>query len=359
MSALDTGIDYSPASHTLGARALRTPYPPIEPYDAGYVRMDAAHGAVRVDARTAEATPTGVHCLWVEQSGNPAGHAVVFLHGGPGGGTSAGDRQWFDPTHYRIITFAQRGAGKSRPHADLTNNTTWDLVADIERLRTLLGIARWHVFGGSWGSALALAYAQTHPHAVSALILRGIFALRARELHFFYGADGGASHIFPEQHERFLAPIPADERGDMIGAYYRRLTSPDAALRHAAADAWSTWENATCRLYVDPASIARSDDAAWALAFARIEAHYFAHGGFFATDGALLAQANVDRIRHIPTTIVQGRYDIVCPCATAWALHKAFPEARLVVVPDAGHSAKEPGIAHHLIEATDTYRSLV
>lgn len=237
MSALDTGIDYSPASHTLGARALRTPYPPIEPYDAGYVRMDAAHGAVRVDARTAEATPTGVHCLWVEQSGNPAGHAVVFLHGGPGGGTSAGDRQWFDPTHYRIITFAQRGAGKSRPHADLTNNTTWDLVADIERLRTLLGIARWHVFGGSWGSALALAYAQTHPHAVSALILRGIFALRARELHFFYGADGGASHIFPEQHERFLAPIPADERGDMIGAYYRRLTSPDAALRHAAADA--------------------------------------------------------------------------------------------------------------------------
>ncbi|WFD34299.1 prolyl aminopeptidase [Malassezia cuniculi] len=358
-SALETGIDYSAESHTLGApEGLRTAYPPIEPYDSGYVRMDAG-AAVRVDEAAAEAaTPgTGQHFIWFELSGNPDGYPVVFLHGGPGGGIGAGDRQWFDPEHYKILTFSQRGSGKSRPHADLTDNTTWHLIADIERLRTLFNIERWHVFGGSWGSTLSLAYAQLHPAHVSALILRGIFTLRRSELQFFYGSDGGASHLFPEQHERYVSFIPEEERGDMIRAYYSRLTGPDEEIRLEAADRWSTWENATCRLYVDADSIARGDDPQWALAFARIESHYFVNHGFFP-DGSLLTPDNIDKIRNIPTTIVQGRYDIVCPCTTAYALHKVWPEARFIIVPDAGHSAKEPGITHHLIEATDAYRTV-
>lgn len=358
-AALHTGIDYSPESRTLGAPSgLRTTYPPIEPYDAGYARMDAG-AAVRVDEATADAAQPGMgqHFIWFELSGNPDGYPILFLHGGPGGGAGASDRTWFDPAHYKIITFSQRGAGKSRPHADLTDNTTWHLVADIERLRRMLGIERWHVFGGSWGSTLSLAYAQEQPTHVSALILRGIFALRRSELHFFYGSDGGASHLFPEQHENYVSLIPAEERGDMIGAYYRRLTGADEKLRLTAAERWSTWENATCRLYVNAESIARGDDLHWALAFARIESHYFVNHGFFA-DGALLTADNIDKIRGIPTTIVQGRYDIVCPCTTAYALHKAWPEARFIMVPDAGHSAKEPGITHHLIEATDAYRAV-
>ena len=309
-------------------------YPEIEPYDTGYLQV------------------SDLHKVYYEQCGNPDGKPVVFLHGGPGAGCNGNSRRFFDPAHYRIVLFDQRGCGRSTPHAELTDNTTWHLVADIERLRETLGIERWQVFGGSWGSTLALAYAQTHPTRVTELVLRGIFLLRRSELEWFY--QEGCSAMFPDVWEEYLAQIPAVERGDLMSAYHRRLTSPDRDVRVAAARAWSIWEGATSFLYQDPKHIAATGEDEFALAFARIECHYFVNGGFFEADDQLLA--NVHRLRGIPSVIVQGRYDVVCPPRSAWDLHRAWPEADLRIVPDSGHSAYEPGITHELVEATDRFR---
>ncbi|KJE91919.1 proline iminopeptidase [Capsaspora owczarzaki ATCC 30864] len=311
-------------------------YPPIHCYNEGTLEVSETHK------------------LYYEQSGNPTGKPVVYLHGGPGGGTSAGDRCYFDPAVYRIVLFDQRGAGKSTPPACLEQNTTWDLVQDIEKLRTHLGIDKWVVFGGSWGSTLALAYAETHPDRVKALVLRGIFTLRRKELVFFY--QEGADMIYADHFEKYKNEIPEGERGDLISAYYRRLTHPDKNVQMKAAKVWATWECATSKLFIDQEMLAKAENDDWAVKFARIECHYFVNGGFFNSDTYLLD--NVDKIRHIPTTIVQGRYDIVCPMNTAWELHKRFPEADFHIVPDAGHSAKEPGITALLLEATDKYRDL-
>jgi proline iminopeptidase len=310
-------------------------YPAIEPYRTGRLKV------------------TGPHELYYEESGNPSGKPVVFLHGGPGGGTDAKYRRFFDPSYYRIVLFDQRGCGRSTPYACLEENTTWDLVADIERLRVHLGIEKWQVFGGSWGSTLALAYAETHPTRVTELVLRGIFLLRKQEIDWFY--QRGCSAIFPDQWEEYLAPIPEEERGDLLHAYYKRLTSEDERVRLEAARAWSRWEGATSKLLPDPAMTERFSADKFAEAFARIECHYFVHKGFFETDGWLLA--HVDRIRSLPGVIVQGRYDVVCPMESAWALHKAWPEAEFKIIADAGHSMHEPGITKALVEATDKFRS--
>jgi len=312
---------------------IRSLYPEIEPFDSGLLKVSA------------------LHTLYYEQSGNPNGKPVVFLHGGPGGGTSPKCRRFFDPAIYRIVLFDQRGCGKSTPHAELTDNTTWDLVADIERLRGHLSIDRWQVFGGSWGSTLALAYAQTHPDKVTELVLRGIFMLRRWELEWFY--QKGCDALYPDAWETYLNAIPEAERGDLMSAYHRRLTSTDPKTRTDAARAWSVWEGATSFLWQDPSHIESSAEDEFALAFARIECHYFVNGGFFEHDDQLLR--NVDRIRNIPTVIVQGRYDVVCPLRSAWDLHRAWPEADLHIVQDAGHSAFEPGIMHELLEATDRF----
>jgi proline iminopeptidase len=312
----------------------RTLYPEIEPYDEGYLQVSP------------------LHRIRYEQCGNRRGHAAVFLHGGPGSGVSPKMRRFFDPAHYRIVLFDQRGCGGSTPHAELEANTTWDLVADIERLREHLGIARWLVFGGSWGSTLALAYAEAHPERVVALVLRGIFMLRRFELEWFY--QRGASLLFPDLWEDYVRPIPPGERGDLIGAYHRRLTSADPALRLAAARAWSIWEGRTSFLIENADYVAGFDSDERALAFARIECHYFVHGGFFAHDDQLLRDAG--RLATIPGVIVQGRYDVVCPAQSAWDLHRAWPASELKIVPDAGHSAFEPGIAHELLAATDRFR---
>jgi proline iminopeptidase len=314
-------------------QSRRALYPEIEPYDAGQLKVSE------------------LHTLYYEQSGNPNGKPVVFLHGGPGGGTNAKCRRFFDPAVYRIVLFDQRGCGRSTPHAELTDNTTWHLVADIERLREHLGIAQWQVFGGSWGSTLSLAYAQTHPDKVTELVLRGIFMLRRAELEWFY--QRGCEALYPDAWEAYLAAIPEVERGDLMSAYHRRLTSADPQVRLNAARAWSVWEGATSFLYQDDAYIGSSGEDEFALAFARIECHYFVNGGFFEHDDQLLR--NVDRIRRIPAVIVQGRYDVVCPMRSAWDLHRAWPEADLRIVQDAGHSAFEPGITHELIEATDRF----
>jgi proline iminopeptidase len=314
---------------------LRSLYPEIEPFDSGMLRVSP------------------LHTLYYEQSGNPNGKPVVFLHGGPGGGTNPKCRRFFDPAVYRIVLFDQRGCGKSTPHAELTDNTTWDLVADIERVRGPLGIDRWQVFGGSWGSTLALAYAQTHPDKVTELVLRGIFMLRRAELEWFY--QKGCDALYPDAWETYLASIPEVERGDLMSAYHRRLTSEDAKIRTDAARAWSVWEGATSFLWQDKSHIESSAEDEFALAFARIECHYFVNGGFFEHDDQLLR--NVDRIRNIPAVIVQGRYDVVCPLRSAWDLHRAWPEAELHIVQDAGHSAFEPGILHELVEATDRFGS--
>lgn len=312
--------------------APRNLYPPIEPYHTGM--LDVGDG----------------HNLYYEQSGNPNGKPVIALHGGPGGGSNAGMRRFFNPDIYRIILLDQRGAGKSTPHASLDNNTTWDLVGDIEILREALEIRRWQVFGGSWGSTLSLAYAQTHPERVTELVLRGIFMLRPKEIRWFY--QHGASEIFPDRWEHYVAPIPESERGDMLNAYHQRLTADDESVRLQAARAWSVWEGATSFLRPDPAATDAFGEPSHALAMARIECHYFVNDGFMKP-GQLLA--NIDRIRQIPAIIVQGRYDIVCPMISAWELHKAWPEARLNIVDDAGHSAFEPGNAGALVEATDHF----
>jgi proline iminopeptidase len=316
------------------ARGLHTLYPPIEPYASDYLRV------------------SDVHELYYEQCGNPKGKPALFVHGGPGAGCDVRARRFFDPDVYRIVLFDQRGCGRSRPHASLQDNTTWHLVADMERLREQLDIERWQLFGGSWGSTLALAYAQTHPERVSELVLRGIFMLSQFELQWFY--QQGASALFPDRWEPYLAAIPVAERSDLIQAYYQRLTSEDRATRIAAARAWSIWEAATSYLYVNDDNVNRWGEEDFATAVARIECHYFVNRGFLETEDQLLR--NVVRIRQIPGTIVQGRYDVVCPMQTAWALHKAWPEADFRIVSDAGHSAFEAGTTHELVSATDRYR---
>jgi proline iminopeptidase len=308
-------------------------YPPTEPYDRGTLAVGAGH------------------TLYYEQCGNPAGKPALFLHGGPGGGGDVNARRFFDPSGYRIVIFDQRGSGRSRPAGSLAANTTWHLIADIECLRRQLGVRRWLVFGGSWGSTLALAYAETHPEAVSELVLRGIFMLRRKELAWFYQI--GASEIFPEQWQAFLAPIPRTERGDLLAAYHRRLIGTDERARLDAARAWSLWEGATSSLAPNPQRESDFSTAEFALPLARIEAHYFVHRGFMRSEKQLLE--DVTRIRHVPAVIVQGRYDVVCPMASAWELSQAWPEARLRVVQDAGHSAYESGTTHELITATDSF----
>ena len=311
----------------------RALYPEIEPYNSGTLQVSS------------------LHRIYFEESGNPEGKPVVFLHGGPGGGTDPKQRRFFDPEAYRIVLFDQRGCGRSTPHAELRENTTWELVGDIEKLRAHLGVERWQVFGGSWGSTLALAYAQTHPKRVSELVLRGIFLLRRSELLWFY--QDGASALFPDAWEQFLAPIPAAERGDLMKAYYKRLTGDDPEVRREAARAWSVWEASTSFLLQRQDFIRHAAGDEFALAFARIEAHYFVHRGFLEREQQLIE--NVGRLRQIPSVIVQGRYDVVCPMHNAWQLHRAWPEAELVVVPDAGHSAFEPGILAALVDATDRF----
>jgi proline iminopeptidase len=314
---------------------LRTLYPAIKPYRTGFLRV------------------SDLHEIYFEECGNPGGKPAVFLHGGPGGGTDPKMRRLFDPARYRIVLLDQRGCGKSRPHASLVDNTTWHLVEDVERLREHLGIERWLVFGGSWGSTLALAYAQTHPQRVTELVLRGIFMLRRWELEWFYQDPGGTGALYPDLWEQYVAPIPEAERGDMIRAYYARLTSDDPEVRRRAARAWSVWEGATSFLRTAPGYIAKFGEDRYAEAFARIECHYFINRGFFRTESQLLDE--VHRIRHIPAVIVQGRYDVVCPMKSAWDLHREWPEADLRIVPDAGHSAFERGNIHELITATDRF----
>jgi proline iminopeptidase len=311
-------------------------YPPIEPFATHRLRVSALHE------------------IHVEESGNPAGRPVVFVHGGPGGGVEPWHRQFFDPQRYRAVLIDQRGCGKSTPHAELRENTTWDLVADMERVRERLGIERWVVFGGSWGATLALAYAETHPGRVKALIVRGIFLLRPEEIRWFY--QEGASWLFPDAWEHYIEPIPPAERGDFVKAYYRRLTGEDAEARRSAARAWAIWEGATSKLLPSEDLVKRFGEDKFAEAFARIECHYFTHGGFFKTPNWLLE--NVGRIRKIPGVIVQGRYDVVCPMKSAWDLHRAWPEAEFQVVADAGHAASEPGIQARLVEAADRFASL-
>ncbi len=311
-------------------------YPSLEPYTTGRIQVSP------------------IHNLYYEECGNPNGKPALFLHGGPGGGIGPEDRRYFNPNEYRIILFDQRGSGKSTPAASLEANTTPELIADIEKLRVQLGIEKWLVFGGSWGSTLALAYAETHPNQVVALVLRGIFLLRKKEIHWFY--QEGASAIFPDAWEPYRDHIPEAERHDFVAAYYRRLTHPDPKVQLAAAKIWTTWELSTSRLYTPPELIQTLVTEEFSIKFARIECHYFTHHGFFTEDGELLK--NINRIRQIPTFIAQGRYDVVCPMMSAWDLHRAFPEAELVIVPDAGHSVRESGISRALVTATDRYRSL-
>ncbi|KAB5594002.1 Proline iminopeptidase [Ceratobasidium theobromae] len=324
-----------------------------------------------------EVSKSPPHIIYYEVSGNKDGNPVVFLHGGPGGGTSPTDRTYFNPEKYKIVLFDQRGCGKSQPTSSLEANTTWDLVADIEKIREKLKIDRWVVFGGSWGSTLSLAYAQTHPDRVKGLILRGIFTLRKSELDFFY--QNGTSHLFPDAWEEYVAPVPEAERGDFVKAYHKLLNSDDEKVRLNAARAWSKWEMSTSRLYVDPEYIARAAEDDWAnfyisSAFARIENHYFINEGFMR-QGQLLEKQSIDKMyvlptihlkhitdvarsRDIPTIVVQGRYDVVCPMTTAWALKQEWPDIELHIVPSAGHSAREPDTANLLTEAADKFASL-
>ncbi|MBB5518378.1 prolyl aminopeptidase [Amphiplicatus metriothermophilus] len=308
-------------------------YPPIEPFETGFLKV------------------SDLHEIYYEVSGAPDGKPVVVCHGGPGGGSTPSMRRYFDPRIYRIVVFDQRGCGRSTPRAELRENTTWHLVEDMEKLRERLGIQRWQVFGGSWGSTLALSYAQTHPERVTELVLRGIFTLRRDELRWFY--QEGANWLYPDAWEDFLRPIPEDERSDLIAAYYRRLTGDDEAARLAAAKAWSVWEGGTVSLFPSAERIASFGGDDFALAFARIECHYFINGGFFERDDQIIA--NIGSVRDTPAVIVQGRYDVVTPMKTAWELHKAWPEAEFVLVQDAGHAASEPGIIDALVRATNRF----
>ena len=294
------------------------------------------------------------HSVYFERCGTPGGKPAVFLHGGPGGGISPKHRQVFDPTKYDVLLFDQRGCGRSTPHAGLDANTTWDLVADMERLRDMIGAERWLVFGGSWGSTLALAYAQTHPERVSELVLRGIFTLRTSELDWYY--QFGASEVFPDKWAAFEAPIPVEERGDMRGAYHKRLTGDDPVAQIESAKAWALWEGETITLLPDPATSSGFRDAHFALAFARIENHYFTHAGWLE-EGQLIR--DVGRIAHLPGVIVQGRYDIATPMRTAWDLHRAWKQAEFKLIADAGHATTEPGIMTALLDATDRFAGML
>jgi len=295
-----------------------------------------------------------LHTLHVEESGNKNGKPVIFLHGGPGGGIEPIYRQYFDPQKWRIIIFDQRGCGQSTPSSELTDNTTWDLVNDIEKIRKHLDIDKWAIFGGSWGSTLSLSYAVTHPECCTELILRGIFMLRKKELHWFY--QEGASFIYPDAWEKYLEPIPEDKRHNMMSAYYKILTGNNKQARYGAAKAWSIWEASTSKLIQKQKSLHHFENEEVADIFARIECHYFVNEGFFEYDGWLLDQ--IDKIRHIPSVIVQGRYDVVCPMITAWELHKKWPEADFHVIPDSGHSMLEAGIRDKLIEYTNKFSAL-
>ena len=311
---------------------MRNLYPPIEPFASGH--LDVGDG----------------HRIYWERCGTPGAKPAVFLHGGPGGGFSPEHRRLFDPARYDLLLFDQRGCGQSTPHASLDANTTWHLVADIERLRAMMGVDQWLVFGGSWGSTLALAYAQTHRAQVSELVLRGIFMIRQSEIDWYY--QEGASRIYPDKWERFVVPVPETERGDLVAAYRQLLTGDDPAARLAAARAWSVWEGETVRLLPDPALSAVHDADDFALAFARIENHYFTHRGWL-DDGQLIANAAI--LADIPGVIIHGRYDMACPAETAWALHKAWPQARFELIEGAGHAYNEPGILDALIRATDGF----
>jgi proline iminopeptidase len=286
----------------------------------------------------------------VEECGRPDGLPVVFVHGGPGAGCEPWHRQFFDPERYRIVLFDQRGCGRSLPHATLKGNTTRELVSDLENIREELGIGRWLVFGGSWGSTLGLVYAQTHPERVLGLVLRGIFLCRPRDIHWFY--QEGASYLLPDYWEDFLQPVAEPERADLVGAYYRRLTGDDEVARMAAARAWSLWEGRASTLLPRDSVVDHFTNPHTALSLARIECHYFMHDSFLETDQVL---NNAGRISDIPGVIVHGRYDVVCPVEQAWALHAAWPQSRLQIIPDAGHSAAEPGIVDALVTATDQF----
>ena len=321
------------ASQSLGRRTL---FPETEPFSSGLMATG------------------GPHEIYYEECGLRHGRPCIILHGGPGGAINPTMRRFFDPVKWRMVLFDQRGCGRSRPNASLQDNTTWALIEDIERLREKLGIERWTVFGGSWGSTLALAYAITHPDRVEALVLRGVFLLTQRELRWFY--QDGASMLFPDAWERFLAPIPEEERGDLMGAYHRRLTHPDRRVQAVAAAAWSQWEGDTISIRGPDARPAKFNEEDFAIAFARIECHYFVNGGFFEKDGWILDQ--IHRIRDIPGWIVQGRFDVVTPLEAAWKLRKAWPEAKLDIVWDAGHASTEPGVIDALIRATESAANL-
>ncbi|MAV91312.1 MAG: prolyl aminopeptidase [Bdellovibrionaceae bacterium] len=311
-------------------------YPITEPFHSGHLQV------------------SDLHQIYFEEVGKSDGVPVVFLHGGPGGGISPSHRQYFDPHFYRTVLFDQRGCGKSLPFAELRENTTWDLVEDIEKLRKHLGIEQWIVFGGSWGSTLALTYAQTHPNRVKALALRGIFMCRAKEIKWFY--QEGASKIYPDAFEKYLAPIPEEERSDLVMAYYKRLTSEDPQVRNEAARAWSVWEASTSRLSPDLSLIQDHDEDHFALAFARIECHFFINKIWMESDDQILQ--NIDRIRHIPCEIVHGRYDVVCPIENAYELHKAWPESTLHISQEAGHSSKEPQTQKTLVEMMERFKQI-
>jgi proline iminopeptidase len=314
----------------MSANGRRGLFRDIEPFSFGWLSTD------------------GPHEIYYEECGAPRGKPAVILHGGPGGAVNPTMRRFFDPAKWRMALFDQRGCGRSRPNASLEDNTTWSLIADIERLREHLGIEKWTVFGGSWGSTLALAYAIAHPDRVEGLVLRGIFLLTQKELRWFY--QDGASMLFPDAWERFLAPIPVDERGDLMTAYHKRLTHPDRRVQAQAAGAWSQWEGDTISLRGPEARPPKFNEEDFAIAFARIECHFFANGGFFDEDGWILK--NIDKIRHIPAWIVQGRFDVVTPLDSAWSLHRAWPEASFEIVWDAGHASTEPGIIDGLVRAT-------
>ncbi len=313
---------------------MLTLFQDIEPYSFGYLECDE-------------------HEIYYEECGNPNGKPAVFLHGGPGGGGSKKVRGFFNPELYRIIIFDQRGCGRSKPHGCLNNNTTWDLVEDIEKLKNKLNIKKWLVFGGSWGSTLSLAYAQTYPDSVSELILRGIFMLRKKELDWFY--QDGASRVFPEAWEGFLKPISKKNHDNLMDAYYRIFKSNDDKAKMEAAIAWSRWEGSVSTLSHKPEMITSYSESKFALAFALIENHYFINKGFLENENQLIETKSIDKIRHIPAKIIQGRYDIVCPMETAWELSKNWPESELIVASNSGHSAFEKEITHELIKATQEF----
>lgn len=329
-------MDRNASASPMSVNGRRGLFRDIEPFSFGWLGADAPHE------------------IYYEECGAPRGKPAVILHGGPGGAVNPTMRRFFDPTRWRMALFDQRGCGRSRPNASLEDNTTWSLIADIERLRVHLGIEKWTVFGGSWGSTLALAYAITHPDRVEALVLRGIFLLTQRELRWFY--QDGASMLFPDAWERFLAPIPVEERGDLITAYHRRLIHADRRVQAQAAGAWSQWEGDTISLRGPEARPPKFNEEDFAIAFARIECHFFANGGFFEEDGWILK--NIDRIRHIPAWIVQGRFDVVTPLDSAWSLHRAWPEASFEIVWDAGHASTEPGVIDGLVRATNAALSV-